>query len=369
VGLTAIVSDGDGFTYGHKITGIQHPEDGGALLVLEDDPGYEITAEGGRLLFFPGRSWTGPATVEIPTVTSLRINTSDVNATRTGDWINLVYNAPFTPRDTSEDVVFQDRLWISNAYYHSGILTRDLWNSSDGISWHLVSEATPYDGYSEMVAYKDRIWAVKGSVWSSRNGDDWTRVLDETPFGSRGYGELVVHRDRMWQLGSGSDVWHTGDGLDWAPAVRDAPYGERSAAAVAVYDDRLWVMGGRMVQRNDPPEKGYPDFTTLNDVWCSEDGVNWTRVLERAPWSPRMWFISKVYAGRLWIIGGYDNANYVNLGDVWYTENGREWHEFRPDTRFSPRHESSCYVFRNSLWVVAGNTWPLVNDVWRLTLP
>ena len=61
--------------------------------------------------------------------------------------------------------------------------------------------------------------------------------------------------------------------------------------------------------------------------------------------------------------------NYVNLGDVWYTENGRDWHEFKPDTRFSPRHESTCYVFRNSLWVVAGNTWPVVNDVWRLTLP
>ena len=368
-GLTAIVADGDGFTYGHKIKTIHHQEEGGTLLELEDDPGYEITADGGRLLFFPGRSWAGPATAEIPTVASLRINTSGVNATRTGDWINLVHNAPFTPRDTSEDVVFQDKLWISNAYYHSGILSRDLWNSSDGISWHLVSEATPYDGYSEMTAYKDRIWAVKGSVWNSRNGVEWTRVLEETPFGPRGYGELVVHRERMWQLGSGRDVWHSGDGIAWTRATPSAPYGNRSAAAVAAYNDRLWVMGGRIVQRNDPPEKGYADYTTLNDVWCSEDGVIWTRVLEHAPWSPRMWFISKVYAGRLWIIGGYDNANSVNLGDVWYTEDGREWHEFKPDTRFAPRHESTCYVFRNSLWVVAGNTWPVVNDVWRLTLP
>lgn len=369
VGLTAVVTDGDGFTYGHKIKGLQHPESGGTLLELEDDPGYEITADGGRLLFFPGRSWTGPARVEIPTVASLRINTSGVNAARTGDWINLVRNAPFTPRDTSEDVVFQDKLWISNAYYHNSILTRDLWNSSDGISWHLVSEATPYDGYSEMAAFRDRIWAIKGSVWNSADGHEWTRVLEETPFGPRGYGELLVFRDRMWQLGSGSDVWHTDDGVAWTRVTTDAPYGDRSATAVAAYNDRLWVMGGRKDQPNDPPEKGYPHYTTLNDVWCSEDGVNWTRVLEHAPWSPRMWFIPKVYAGRLWIIGGCDNVNYVNLGDVWYTENGRDWHEFKPDTRFSPRHESTCYVFRNSLWVVAGNTWPVVNDVWRLTLP
>ena len=25
-------------------------------------------------------------------------------------------------------------------------------------------------------------------------------------------------------------------------------------------------------------------------------------------------------------------------------------------------------IFDGSLWVVAGNTWPVVNDVWRLTL-
>ena len=36
---------------------------------------------------------------------------------------------------------------------------------------------------------------------------------------------------------------------------------------------------------------------------------------------------------------------------------------------FSPRHEVTSYVFGGSLWVVDGNMWPLMNDVWRLTLP
>ncbi len=174
----------------------------------------------------------------------------------------------------------------------------------------------------------------------------------------------------MWQLGSGQDVWHTADGVTWTRATANAAYEKRSASAVAVFKDKLWVMGGTMRKPNDPPEEGYEKCTTFNDVWCSADGVTWERVLEHAPWGPRQWFVSAVYAGKMWIIGGYDNVHAKNFGDVWYTEDGVTWHEFESaETGFSTRHEPTVYVYDNSLWVVAGNHWPVQNDVWRLTLP
>jgi hypothetical protein len=368
VGLTAIVTDGDGFTYGHQIKGLKH-ETGETYIELDDDPGYEITSAGGKLLFFPGRSWKGDAQVEIPTLTKLNINTDSANSPQTGSWVKLVNETPFTPRDTSEGVVFQDKLWLSNGYYHAGILTRDLWSSPDGINWSLVSDKTPYDGYCEMVTFKDRIWAIKNSIWSSADGKEWKQELEETPFGGRGYGELIVHNDKLWQLGSGNDVWSSEDGIQWSQVTDNTPYGDRSATGVASFNGRLWVIGGRLVQKNDPPEKGYPDYTTLNDVWSSEDGTNWTQVTEHAPWPPRMWSISEVYDNKLWVIGGFSNVNHENLGDVWYTEDGVTWQEFKSDPSFSARHEPTCYVFQNSLWVVAGNSWPVLNDVWKLTLP
>ncbi|MBM4046847.1 MAG: hypothetical protein FJ279_17210 [Planctomycetes bacterium] len=284
-------------------------------------------------------------------------------------WVRATEKAEFSIRDTSEDLVFDGKMWLSNAYYYGNVLTRDLWNSTDGKTWTQVSSATPYDGYSEMVVYQGKMWAVKGSVWNSTDGVNWTRVLEKTPFGARGYGELVVHQDKMWQLGSGRDVWNSTDGVNWTCVTKDAPYGPRAASAVTVYKDKLWLNGGRTDQPSDPPEKHYPKMTTYNDVWCSSDGANWTRVLEHAPWAERMWFISKVYAGKMWIIGGFDNRNGRNFGDVWHTEDGVNWQEFVSETKFSPRHEPTCYVFDNSLWVVAGNSWPLMNDVWRLTLP
>jgi hypothetical protein len=82
-----------------------------------------------------------------------------------------------------------------------------------------------------------------------------------------------------------------------------------------------------------------------------------------------MWFISKVYKNKMWIIGGYDNVHHANLSDVWFSEDGVNWHKFVSERRFSARHEPTCYVFDGSLWVVAGNSWPVQNDVWRSTLP
>jgi hypothetical protein len=284
-------------------------------------------------------------------------------------WTQVVARAPFSPRDTAEDLVFDGKMWLSNGYCAGGVLVRDLWSSADGVNWSKMNDSTPYDGYSEMVVYAGKMWAVKGSVWNSADGVNWTQVSATTPFGARGYGELVVFRDRMWQLGSGRDVWHTKDGIRWECAQADAPFGSRYGSAVAVYQDQLWLMGGATGQASDPPEKHYPKYTTHNDVWCSSDGAHWTRVLDHAPWAERMWFVAKFYAGQLWIMGGFSNRKSVNFAEVWHTQDGVAWQEYKSEPMFSARHEVSPYLFDGSLWVVGGNAWPLMNDVWRLTLP
>ena len=285
------------------------------------------------------------------------------------DWVCVIEHAPFTERDTSEGVVFGGKLWLSNGYITGGALVRDLWNSTDGIKWNLVTTNTPYDGYAEMSVYDGKIWAVKQSVWNTADGVNWRQVLEKTPFGIRGYGELLVHDDKMWQLGSGRDVWHTTDGAVWNCATTNVPYGPRFASAAVSFKGKLWVMGGSVEKTNTPPENVYQQFTTYNDVWSSADGATWTRAVEHAPWGPRMWFVPIVYANRLWIIGGFDNVHRANFDDVWWTEDGIQWHRLETKTRFSPRHEVTAYVHENSLWVVAGNSWPLMNDVWKLTPP
>jgi len=286
-----------------------------------------------------------------------------------GDWVRVLEHAPFAPRDTSEGVVFKGKMWLSNGWLVGEKLERDLWASADGITWDLISTNTPYDGYSELTVYDGKIWAIKNSVWNSPDGVNWKQVAEKTPFGGRGYGELLVHNGRMWQLGSSNDVWQTTDGVRWNCVTTNAAFGTRYATAVASFKGKLWVMGGATERTNTPPEKLYKQFTTFNDVWSSTDGASWTCVVPHAPWGPRMWFIPVVYADRLWIIGGFDNVHRENFPDAWWTDDGEIWHSLETKTKFSPRHESTVYVHDSSLWVVAGNSWPLMNDVWKLTPP
>jgi len=285
----------------------------------------------------------------------------------TTGWQLVTEHATFTPRDTAEDAVFQGKMWISNAYHVGGVLVRDLWNSSDGVNWTKVLDQTPYDGYAEMVVFQDKLWAIKSSVWNSSDGVNWTQVLDQTPFRARGYGECVVFQDKIWQLGSGRNIWNSSDGVTWNCVLPEAPFGSRWASAVAVFAGKLWLCGGCIQTPSEPPEKHYPKFTTYNDVWSSPDGVTWTRVAEHAPWAERMWFVAREYAGRLWIIGGFSNRESKNFAESWYTADGVNWTAAPSDPMWSGRHEPTIYVYNDSLWVVAGNSWPLMNDVWKLT--
>jgi len=282
------------------------------------------------------------------------------------DWVRVTEDAPFSERDTAEGVVFAGKMWLSNGYITGGTRVRDLWSSTDGVTWNLVTTNAPYDGYAEITVHAGKVWAIKQSVWNSADGVHWQQVSEKAPFGLRGYGELLVHNGKMWQLGSGEDVWNTTNGIRWNRVAAHAPYGPRFAAAAVAFKDKLWVMGGALEKTNTPPEVVYPKFTTFNDVWSSADGVDWTRVTEHAPCAQRMWFVPVVQADRLWIIGGFDNVHRANFDDVWWSDDGIKWQRLDTKTKFSPRHEVTAYVHDNTLWVAAGNSCSLMNDIWKL---
>jgi hypothetical protein len=280
-------------------------------------------------------------------------------------WARVTEHADFPPRDTSSGAVFLGKMWMSNGYPDF----RDLWSSSDGTSWTKVLDYTPYDPYSRLVVHDGKLWAIKNSVWFSRNGVDWTRAVKQVPF--RISSEAVEYAGRMWALGSGSEVWSSANGTRWVCATRKAPFGKRSAAAFAVFDDKLWLLGGATAApRMGYPtaeRKGYPNLKMNHDVWSSSDGTNWMPIIDDAPWAGRMWFVAEEYAGRLWVMGGYNNDNYTNLSDTWFTEDGVHWEQLNSDDVWSARHQPTGFVFKNALWLVAGNSWPTVNDVWRIT--
>jgi hypothetical protein len=304
------------------------------------------------------------------------------------DWVRRSEHAAWKPRDSCGEVVHGGKMWLLGGWFDSNIIgPRDVWASSDGVNWQEVTHEAGWTHGDLPLAltFSDRMWFMGGwyagrlpqggpsnEVWASADGAKWDCVTAKAPWSARLGAAGAVHRDRMWLTGGNeqyffgnetnlcNDVWSSADGATWTLATEHAPWAPRAYHAALEFNGKLWVMGGGNY---------LPDWAGYNDVWCSEDGANWTQVTAHAPWHERIWFSAVVYRGCMWVLGGWSKEPNRNYNDVWYTTDGANWKELKTPTIWSERHEHSTYVFDDAVWLVAGNAWPLVDDIWSLHLP
>lgn len=303
-------------------------------------------------------------------------------------WTKVVDRAQWRPRDSQGEVVYKDRIWILGGWFDSfESPPRDVWSSADGRSWTLATQSAPWR-HSDLpmsIAYKDRMWMMGGwsdgrlpthsasnQVWTSSDGTTWQQVTPTASWSPRLAAALVEFNGKMFLLGGTenyyfgdaqslkNDVWSSSDGKNWTLITESAAWSPRAYHQAAVLGNKIYVFGGGNY---------VPEYHALNDVWCSEDGANWTQVTSAAPWTPRLWFSSAVYRDHLWILGGWSNNPSKNWGDVWYSKDGQNWSELKTDESWKERHEHSAYVFQDKLWIVGGHAQPLSSEVWSLQLP
>lgn len=304
------------------------------------------------------------------------------------DWVKVTEKAEWSPRDSSGEMVYRDRLWLLGGWLDSySAPPRDVWSSPNGKDWKLVEGAAPWK-HSDLpmtLVHDDRMWIMGGwyngrlpghsassEVWWSTDGAEWKQATAKAGWSARIAAGAVVFKGRMWILGGiedyyfgdasnlKNDVWSSADGKDWKLETEKAPWAPRAYHAAVVHNDRIWVFGGGNY---------VPKYGVETDVWSSADGVHWEKVLDQTPWSPRLWFSSVVYRDRIWVLGGWSNNPARNHGDVWYSRNGRDWKELKSKVIWKERHEHSTYVFQDRIWVAGGHAMPLNNEVWSLEVP
>ena len=305
-------------------------------------------------------------------------------------WRKLTDRAPWQPRDSAGELVFDGRLWLIGGFTPG--LVKDVWSSRDGINWTRAGEiAASRSGVDIPIAFvfRDRMWVsdADGILYVSADGADWSVATDRAPWKGRGAAGGVAFHDRVWVLGGAgggrffNDVWSSADGRNWTLEVEKAPWSRRTIHNTPlVLDDKMWIIGGAATG-------DYYPYRPYNDVWCSADGRDWRRVTDQAPWPGRTWGSTVVYKGRLWLLGGFrSEPTWENLGDVWYSADGAEWQQLTfPATcrhsgdnnvpvvvnrsAWAPRHEMSAMVLDDKLYVAGGMVWPLMNDVWCLEIP
>ncbi|MFA8300584.1 MAG: T9SS type A sorting domain-containing protein [Hyphomicrobiales bacterium] len=176
-------------------------------------------------------------------------------------------------------VIKEGKLWI----FHSGGFNKKglIFNSTDGKHWDLVSDkVNNIYSWSSGVVFKNKFYSIGGhpeetvvnDVFYSENGIDWDTY--KAPFSGRKKMATVVHNNKLFVIGGAglNDVWRSNDGLNWEKATdklsTDFPHFWRPKAVSL--GNRLIVFGGHKT------DFGFND--NRRGIYISEDdGSNWSR--------------------------------------------------------------------------------------------
>ena len=324
----------------------------------------------------------------LPVCVLIAIATLPAAAQEPPNWVRVVERAGWQPRDSQGEVVFDDRLWIFGGWFNSfEAPPRDVWNSADGKTWKLVEKeaAWKHSDLPMTIVFDKKMWFMGGwyngrlpghsasnEVWWSTDGVKWTQATEHAGWTPRIAAAMVVFKGRLWMLGGTenyyfgdekslkNDVWSSADGKQWKLETADAGWSPRAYHQAAVLNGKIYVFGGGNY---------VPKYAASNDVWSSEDGVQWTRLTDAAPWHPRLWFSSVVYRDRIWVLGGWSNNPSRNWGDAWHSQDGVNWRELKSSVVWKERHEHSAFVFQDKIWIAGGHAQPLSSEVWSLEVP
>ena len=223
------------------------------------------------------------------------------------------------------------------------------------------------------------MWVIGGDVnqryyqpdvWRSADGIHWTAASKKVPWGNRALHHTVAFVGKLWVMGGQTlpqyasevsesifynDVWRSEDGVNWVQVTESAPWAPRGMiSGGGVFEGRMWLLGGGTYETEDVPYR-----TFYNDVWSTADGESWTRHVEFAPWAARQYHSVAVFDDKMWVTFGaessVDNIGGYNSAAIWYSSDGINWYQFIGYPAPMKRHATSVFVFDNALWVGAGD--------------
>ncbi|MCL4405961.1 MAG: hypothetical protein M1471_00295 [Patescibacteria group bacterium] len=158
-------------------------------------------------------------------------------------------------------------------------------------------------------------------------------------------------------------------GLAWKEATAHADWSPRDSQGGIVFNDKMWIFGG--LRGFSEAENNYGVAPHFNDIWSSEDGINWTLEREHAEWSPRRSISIEYFKGKLWMFGGWSTTTGYRTG-IWVSDDAIHWREVLRDVPWGAREGQTSAVFQGKLWMIGGLSYGaklgeqnLKNDVWN----
>ncbi len=308
-------------------------------------------------------------------------------------WIEQKSGERFSKRDSFYLFPFKEKLYLLGGIdgsqniighhkvdYESSPHFNDIWESADGVSWNRIVEHAEFPKIRSTVVVQSGEELVMLGGWSPDQGYDigvWKSVdaihfekIKKTPeFGEREGHKIISHEGKFYLFGgvnyiSGktfNDVWVSDNALDWKLLVKNAPWAPRWDHDVLFFKDKFILTSGMGLQG-----LGY------GDIWESADGVSWVQTSSSTPWGKRQGQAFLEYKENLWFIGGLNTDTDVGLGDTWRSTDGVNWEKLPYDGAWSGREDHAVFVWKEKLFLTGGmdGSWRWNNDVSTLeTMP
>jgi len=295
--------------------------------------------DGAGALTFQGKMWLLGGWNPLDTINFPNICNSEVWSSSDGlTWNNDNPMAAWEARHTAGYVVFQNKMWIIGGDPIQGHYQPDVWNSSDGITWNLVNDSVDWGirVLHHVLIFNDSIWVMGGQTLP----------------------QFAPETEHFY-----NDVWNSADGITWNLVTDSAAWSPRGMiGGNVVMNGKIWLLGGGTY---DTPLQPYRNF--FNSVWTSINGRDWeylnsANLYSDTPWEPRQYHDVVVYNDRMWVLEGVNNS-WINTNEVWYSDDGVNWYEIQ-NTPWDIRHAAAIYAYDSCLWVIGGNN--MVSDVWKL---
>ncbi len=133
----------------------------------------------------------------------------------------MTASAPWKHSDLPMTVVYDDKMWLMGGWYNGRLpgheASHEVWSSVDGSKWTAATRIAEWSPRlaAGVLAFKGQMWilggtesyyfgdqkSLKNDVWATSDGAHWKLVTEHAGWSPRAYHAAVVHDGKMWVMG------------------------------------------------------------------------------------------------------------------------------------------------------------------------
>lgn len=172
---------------------------------------------------------------------------------------------------------------------------------------------------------------------------------------------MAAFKERLWIIGGTyseldadgevvdihhNDIWSSENGIDWVQETANANFSPRNGHSLIEFDGDLYMYGGVELLDNG-------SYMAASGIWKSPDGINWDQVQSNAPFYGGISNIT-IFNDKLWIITIADGSHASN--EIWFSEDGENWSLALANAPFPVRYSATLYADDEQLYLMGGYT-------------